>query len=30
MATVHEPLAKAIARIETAGSKVTGVKRFTF
>ena len=27
MATVHEPLATAIARIEAAGSKVTSVKR---
>jgi len=27
MATVHEPLAQAIARIEAAGSKVTSVKR---
>jgi cell wall-associated NlpC family hydrolase len=27
MATVHEPLAKAIARIEAAGSKVTSVRR---
>jgi len=27
MATVHDPLAKAIARIEAAGSKVTSVKR---